>query len=171
MQRIQFEMFNDQLAPDARERLRSFCGSSAWVRCLAELRPYSTHWDFMDEAQKLWFSLDEPEWLAAFACHPRIGETNPPAAATEDFAAASTAEQSTARSTLDNVAEALIAANRAYEEKFGFRYIVFASGRTAPELLTILQQRLTHDRSAELLEAARQQWLITELRMKRYFQP
>ncbi len=170
MQRIFFEMFNDQGAPDARERLRSFCGSPAWVIRLTELRPYSTFWDFMAEAEKLWFSLDESEWLAAFACHPRIGETKAPAAATQDFAASSTSEQSTAQETLSEVAEDFLAANRAYEEKFGFLYIVFANGRTAPELLAILQKRLTNDRPTELLEGAKQQWLITQLRMTRYFQ-
>ena len=80
----------------------------------------------------------------------------------------STGEQQAAQATLDGVAEALVCGNQLYEQRFGFRYIVFASGRSAPELLAVLEQRLTHTREQELLEAAHQQDRITKLRMERW---
>ena len=75
-----------------------------------------------------------------------------------------------AQATLGMVQDALAEANAAYERRFGFIYLVYANGRSAPELLDILQERLTHDRDAELIEAARQQWLITRLRLGRAFE-
>jgi OHCU decarboxylase len=113
--------------------------------------------------------MPEEEWLAAFACHPRIGERKAEVdaigGAGAQFADWSGTEQRSAQATLEAVAAALVEGNRAYEKKFGFLYIVFASGRTAPELLAILEERLGHDRETELNAAARQQWAITKLRL------
>jgi len=119
-------------------------------------------------AETVWFSLEEADWLEAFACHPRIGEKK---AATTSYLAHSESEQAAAQQTLDEVAKALLAGNRAYEEQFGFRYIVFASGRGAPELLDVLQSRLANSRDEELQEAARQQLRITNLRLRKWLQP
>ena len=154
--------------PSAAEAtLLSCCGSPAWARTLLSRRPYAALETLLLDAESIWFALPEPEWLTAFACHPRIGELHAALPPTPAFAEASASEQSTAQATLDPVAAALAAANRLYEQRFGFLYIVFASGRTAPELLDILHQRLGNSRSAELLEAAQQQWCITHLRLTR----
>jgi OHCU decarboxylase len=156
-------------ADEAGTALLSCCGSPEWVRMLLERRPYASLTSLIVDAEAVWFALPESEWLAAFACHPRIGERKAETESTVQFAAWSGREQSSAQATLAAVDKALAEGNKAYEEKFGFLYIVFASGRTAPELLAILEERLGHDRPAELTEAARQQWEITKLRMTRYF--
>jgi 2-oxo-4-hydroxy-4-carboxy-5-ureidoimidazoline decarboxylase len=154
--------------------LLSCCGAPLWAKTLAESRPCSTVDALIPEAQTLWFAQPEAEWLAAFACHPRIGQRDARltslGAAGAQFADWSGTEQRSAQATLEAVSTALIEANRAYERKFGFLYIVFASGRTAPELLAILEHRLDHDRATELHEAARQQWAITNLRLGKLFE-
>jgi len=122
----------------------------------------------MVDAEAVWFEMPEKEWLEAFACHPRIGEKTSQGGTTGQFIAWSGAEQGAAQGTLDGVQDRLVEGNRAYEERFGFLYVVFASGRTAPELLEILEARLERDRESELMEAARQQWEITKLRMTRW---
>jgi OHCU decarboxylase len=141
---------------------------------LAERRPYPSLEALLVDAEAVWFALAEEEWLAAFACHPRIGERKAELAAIggagEQFADWSGIEQRAAQGTLEAVAAALVDGNRAYETKFGFLYVVFASGRTAPELLAILEERLGRDRATELNEAARQQWAITHLRLGKLFQ-
>jgi OHCU decarboxylase len=161
-------------AGHAEEKLLSCCGSRHWARVLAERRPYSSLASLLVDAEEVWFALPEPEWLAAFACHPRIGERKAETAAIgiagAQFADWSGTEQRSAQATLEAVSTALVEANRAYEKKFGFLYIVFASGRTAPELLAILEERLGHDRATELNEAARQQWAITHLRLGKLFE-
>jgi OHCU decarboxylase len=163
------EAWNRAPAREANKALLSCCGSPAWAEALVARRPYATLDALLADAETTWFAQPEPEWLTAFACHPRIGEKQTEAASTEAFAASSIAEQAAAQASLDEaVAQALIAGNRLYEQKFGFLYIVFASGRSAPELLHVLEARLQNDRATELLEAARQQWCITHLRITRW---
>jgi OHCU decarboxylase len=165
------EAWNAAPTPEAIEALLSCCGSQAWAHTLISRRPYSSIAALLADAESTWFAQPEPEWLTAFACHPRIGEQKAESASTAAFAACSTSEQAAAQASLDaSVRQALAAGNRAYEDKFGFLYIVFANGRTAPELLRVLESRLGNDRATELLEAAQQQWLITHLRMTRWLQ-
>ena len=153
-------------APEAAAgQLLTACGSPRWASTLVAQRPFETPEALIDAAEQVWFSLGEEDWLEAFACHPRIGEKKAP---TTGYLAHSESEQAAAQQTLDEVAEALLAGNRAYEAKFGFLYIVFASGRSAPELLAVLQSRLANSREDELHEAARQQLRITNLRLRKW---
>jgi len=147
------------------ECLLTCCGSRRWAKTVAASRPYETPEALIQDAEAVWFSLDEADWLEAFACHPRIGETKAPTTA---YLTHSGSEQAATQQTLDAVADALLQGNRAYEEQFGFRYIVFASGRTAPELLAVLESRLANSREQELHEAARQQLQITNLRLRKW---
>jgi 2-oxo-4-hydroxy-4-carboxy-5-ureidoimidazoline decarboxylase len=153
---------------EAVAQLLTFCASRRWAVELISNYTYCGEEALMREAEFVWFSLDERDWLEAFAAHPRIGEKK---AATTQYLASSESEQAAAQQTLAQVEKALLLGNRAYEEKFGFRYIVFASGRTAPELLAVLNERLTHTRDEELREAARQQHRITALRMQKWLHP
>lgn len=156
----------DAMRPEAAaEQLLTCCGSRRWAETLAANRPYDTPEALIADAEVVWFSLDEADWLEAFACHPRIGESKPP---TTGYLAHSESEQAAAQQTLDAVAEALLEGNREYEARFGFLYIVFASGRSAPELLAVLQSRLVQSREDELQEAARQQLRITNLRLRKW---
>lgn len=159
--------FNAQSAPQAIAHLLTLCGSHRWAETLTARRPFQTPADLLLAAEQVWFALPESDWLEAFAQHPRIGQRKLP---TTEFLHHSTTEQSTAQDSLKPVAEALLLANRAYEAKFGFLYIVFASGRTAPELLAVLESRLTHTHAEELDEAARQQHRITTLRMTKWLE-
>ncbi len=160
-------LFNTRSTAEAQEALLTCCGSTIWAHTLVANRPYSTPEALLKSSAKLWFTLSEPDWLEAFAQHPRIGETRSPTTA---FLTQSESEQSLTQQTIANIADELAALNRAYELKFGFIYIVFASGRTAPELLEILKSRMLNSRTAELHEAALQQDLITRLRLERWLQ-
>ena len=152
----------------------TLCGSHRWASTLTSRRPFATVAHLHHCATNLWFLLDEQDWLEAFACHPRIGARTGARTAAEagaGFAIHSSAEQAAAQRTLSGPVErALEEGNRLYEERFGFLYLVFASGRTAPELLKLLEQRLGRDRGTELHEAARQQHDITELRMGKWLE-
>ena len=163
---LALEEFNAATSEAAVAQLLTTCGSRRWAATVAANRPFDTPEALIADAEAVWFSLDEADWLEAFACHPRIGEKKAP---TTGYLAHSESEQSAAQHTLDAVAEALLAGNRAYEAKFGFLYIVFASGRSAPELLAVLESRLANSREEELHEAARQQLRITNLRLGKWF--
>ncbi len=162
------DAFNGLPAPAAESHLLALCGSSRWASTLGHKRPFHDAAHMQHAASNLWFLLDEPDWLEAFACHPRIGESRAPASPA--FLEHSSNEQQVAQQSLAPVADALFEGNRRYEDRFGFLYIVFASGRSAPELLALLEQRLRNDRITELHEAARQQNRITSLRLQTWLQ-
>ena len=166
------DAFNTLPALVAETHLLTLCGSRRWASTLSYRRPFTTVAHLEHAATNLWFLLDEQDWLEAFACHPRIGERageHTAARAGAGFAMHAGAEQAAAQQTLSGTIEqALAEGNHLYEQRFGFLYIVFASGRTAPELLDLLQCRLLRDRGTELHEAARQQHAITALRMQKW---
>ena len=159
--------FNAGSAEAAEEQLLGLCGSRRWAATLSARRPFANGEALRHQATNLWFLLDETDWLEAFRCHPRIGEQ----AGVGAGAGHANAEQAVARESLSGVPEgALAEGNRRYEARFGFLYLVFASGRTAAELLALLEERLERDRVTELHEAARQQHEITMLRMSRWLE-
>jgi len=112
-----------------------------------------------------WFGLTEPDWLEAFAHHPRIGDR---ASLAERFPAThhlSSQEQAAVGAAHADVLTELAASNQEYFDRFGFIFIVCATGKTAAEMLQLLRDRLSHDRATELRFAAEEQAKITALRL------
>ena len=141
-------------------------GSRAWAEQLASLRPFDSPFDLTCSADIIWRALPEEAWQQAFDSHPRIGEQHAKSATAESLEW-SAAEQSAANSD-DDAKTALVAANRAYEQKFGRIFIVCATGKSAAEMLAILNQRMLNDPATELREAAEQQRRITQLRLRKW---
>jgi len=139
-------------------------GSRAWAEQLAALRPFDSPFALTCTADIIWRSLPENAWQQAFDSHPRIGEHHAKSA-TATSLQWSAGEQS----AVDAQAKAaLAAANRAYEEKFGRIFIVCATGKSAAEMLAILNQRMSNDPATELREAAEQQRQITQIRLRKW---
>ena len=133
---------------------------------MAKLRPfYSAEMLFM-AADEVWFGLKPEDCQEAFDSHPRIGE-HKAKAATKKSLAWSAGEQSAAALSEDIQAR-LANANLEYEAKFGRIFIVCATGKTAVEMLAILQERLANDVQTELREAAEQQRQITQIRLRKW---
>lgn len=141
------------------------CGSTRWAREMARRRPFRDQAEVHAAAREAWNALDPEDWDEAFRAHPRIGERKPALAQGARAAAWSAQEQSGAAAAVDDVAAALAAGNRAYEERFGRIYIVCATGKTAEEMLSILRARLANDPDTELGAAAAEQAKITALRL------
>ncbi len=110
-------------------------------------------------ADSIWWSLGPSDWLEAFRSHPRIGERSDNQWSQE--------EQHTVRHGSHEAAVELREANREYEERFGYIFLVCATGKTADQILKVLRERMTHEPGAELRVAAEQQRQITHLRLKR----
>lgn len=142
---------------DPRDLLR-VCGSRRWVEELASRRPYASWEALIDAASSIWRQLSREDWLEAFAAHPRIGERRPGWSSQEQ---AGTSAATAA--TMDAIAQG----NRDYEAKFGFLYLVCATGRTADEILEDLRSRLGNDPDRELEIAAEEQRRIIELRLEK----
>ena len=159
----------------ALEAMLACCGSKRWAQAMAAQRPVASVRALSEAADRLWGTMRESDWLEAFACHPRIGERQPVLVTTRpSYRSAarssewSQQEQSSARAASELVLAELAEDNQRYEERFGFTYIVCATGKSATEMLTILKRRLENDRETELREAAEQQRQIMQIRLGKW---
>ncbi len=158
-------------ASSALEAMLACCGSKRWAAALVALRPIASVQALSEAADRVWSTMREPDWLEAFACHPRIGERKPAltaAQASEKSVAWSRQEQLSASAANELVLAELREDNQLYEQRFGFTYIVCATGKSAAEMLAILKQRLASNREAELREAAEQQRQIMQIRLGKW---
>jgi 2-oxo-4-hydroxy-4-carboxy-5-ureidoimidazoline decarboxylase len=151
---------------DALPAVLACCGSSAFGANVVCSRPYENIEALLAKADEIWWTLEESDWLEAFACHPRIGESA--AGSSRQFSAWSTEEQSKARAAADSVLHSIADKNHQYEARHGFIYIVCASGKSAEELLAILDRRIGNPTEVEIREAAEQQRNITHLRIRKW---
>jgi 2-oxo-4-hydroxy-4-carboxy-5-ureidoimidazoline decarboxylase len=146
------------------------CGSRAWAATLTTKRPLANEAELMAASNAVCLSLPEDAWQEAFDSHPRIGQKHAQTHATEESLRWSAQEQRTALSEDDAAKLALEEANRRYEQRFGRIFIVCASGKSASEILSILEARMNNDPQTELHEAAKQQSQITQLRLHRWLE-
>jgi len=160
--------WNNLGTAEAVEEILSCCGAIAWARGVAARRPILDEAGLLAASDEIWSSLAQSEWLEAFRSHPRIGESASPAISTKKSAAWSGEEQGTVATVSEDVMQALAEGNRTYEQRFNRIFIVCASGKTAPEILEILERRLKNDETTELREAAEQQRQITQLRLRKW---
>lgn len=151
-------------AADAEQLLLTVCSSPAWAGSLTAGRPYASVEDLLHAADQALAALSEQEVDAALAGHPRIGER--------------TAEGSLSRSEQAGLAgmspqlqEQLAEGNRAYEERFGHVYLVCATGRSGPELLALLRERLGNDPAQERRVLREELGKINRIRMRRLLSP
>jgi OHCU decarboxylase len=160
--------WNQAPPAEAAREVLPCCGSTAWAERLTQGRPIADPASLLILSDEIWRSLTAADWLEAFRSHPRIGESSVSAQAPARSAAWSQHEQGRVANADDDMKSALAAANRAYEEKFGYIFIVCATGKSAPEILAILGRRMQNDKESEIREAAEEQRLITQLRLKKW---
>jgi OHCU decarboxylase len=158
-------------AEAAREELLKCCGATSWAESLEEHRPFASLAELLAEANQVWSSMDESDWLEAFHSHPKIGEKKAAAPVTTQSQQWSAEEQRDVSQANQDTVEKLAGLNRAYEQKFGFIFIVCATGKSTDEILALLEQRLGNERTTELRNAAAEQAKITELRLRKLIEP
>ena len=150
----------------ARAALRAACGAERWVARMLERRPFASDQELLSAAADEWQSSSVDDYLEAFSHHPQIGEDL--AALELRFASTSSLskrEQSGVEAAPRATLLALSAANRAYRERFGFIFIICATGKTAGEMLAALEARSLNERGVEIALAAAEQAKITRLRL------
>ena len=152
---------------EAENEILPCCGSNVWAAQVAIRRPLANEAALLALSDEIWCRLSETDWLQAFRSHPRIGESVTQAS-TDKSAAWPAQEQQKVADASDAVKIALAEGNREYERRFQHIFIVCATGKTAPEILAILRRRLRNDAVTELREAAEQQRLITQIRLKKW---
>jgi 2-oxo-4-hydroxy-4-carboxy-5-ureidoimidazoline decarboxylase len=158
---------NAMPSEDARAALLRCCGSRRWVEGIVARRPFASAAELFAAADEAWAGLGRDDWLEAFAAHPRIGDLDSlrkKFAMTADWAAH---EQSGVAGAGDDILRRLADGNRRYEERFGYIFIVCATGKSAAEMLDILLRRMKNAPAEELAIAAAEQAKITRLRLEK----
>jgi len=149
---------DERPAAEISPRLLECCGSHNWVKQMLAARPFENANQLESTAAKTWWELSPADWLEAFAKHPKIGEKG-------KVSQWSAEEQSGMNAAAAAVANRLVDLNRRYFDKFGFIFIVCATGKSAEEMLALLEARLPNTAEAELRIAAAEQAKITLLRL------
>jgi len=151
---------------EAREAFTRCCGASTWVAQMVAARPFASPAQVLGVARERWEALGPPDWREAFAHHPRIGDLESLQKKYASSADLASREQAAVAKATRAVLEALAEGNGAYERRFGYIFIVFATGKSAEEMLELLETRLGNDPKTEIGIAASEQWKIMRLRLE-----
>jgi 2-oxo-4-hydroxy-4-carboxy-5-ureidoimidazoline decarboxylase len=164
---MNLELINTWTDDEAIASFTRCCGSRRWSDLMARARPYNSAAVLLETAARTWWGLSKDDWLEAFGAHPRIGEIDALRARFASTAAWASREQAGALGASEDVLNELAIGNRQYEARFGYIFIVYATGKTAEEMLELLRQRLSNEAEAEIKLAASEQMLITLIRLER----
>jgi 2-oxo-4-hydroxy-4-carboxy-5-ureidoimidazoline decarboxylase len=152
---------------EAQAAFRRCCGATRWAKAMTAGRPYRSNAELLAAAERQLQALERADWLEAFGHHPRIGDREALRAQFATTRAWAASEQAGAVAASDAVLEALAQGNRDYEARFGYTFIVCATGKSAEAMQALLQSRLGNEPGRELEIAAAEQAAITLLRLRK----
>lgn len=161
------EQLNHLDKASLREELARCCGARAWVEAMLSRFPFSSESALLKAATDTWNHCTEEDWKEAFTHHPKIGDIDSLKKKFASTAQWASGEQSGTSSASEETLNNLSKGNHLYEEKFGYIFIVCATGKSAPEMLEILNKRLPNQPADEIILAAAEQDKITQLRLKK----
>jgi OHCU decarboxylase len=157
----QLRWFNELSKKEAVGALLLVCHSRKWATQVAAGRPYDDADALLEAADQTWLAMEPQDWLEALDAHPRIGERG------GNSAEFSKQEQAGVGAADQEVQAAIARGNAAYEDRFGYVFLISAAGRDAEEILADLRARLANDPDTELRVAAEEHRRITRLRIER----
>jgi 2-oxo-4-hydroxy-4-carboxy-5-ureidoimidazoline decarboxylase len=163
---VDLATWNAQPSGEAERELLTCCASPRWAATVAAGRPYADPAAVVGAGRTALDGLDWADVRAALDAHPRIGERVRAAGREADW---SRREQAGARDTDAATAAALVEANAAYEERFGHVFLIFATGKSAGDMLAAARERLGNDEQTERAVVRGELAKITRLRMERLF--
>lgn len=158
--------FNTAQAAQAKELVLYWCAAPAWASAVVSARPYATLEDLQTTTQTLWQDATNNDLLLAFAAHPVIGDVE---LLRSKYAGQANTEQGQVLEASSQIIEELASQNIAYRERHGFTFIVFATGKTAQQMLSLLKARISNSSADELRNAAIEQLKIMQLRLEQSF--
>ena len=146
--------------------LTQCCGSTKWVNKMLEFVPAEDMVELLEDAEEVWWKCNQEDWKQAFAQHPKIGDLSSLEKKYGEVSWAADEQSSVLSSTKDTI-KALAEANEEYEKRFGYIFIICATGKSAQEMLTELRIRLQNSPEVEIEIAADEQNKITKLRIEK----
>jgi 2-oxo-4-hydroxy-4-carboxy-5-ureidoimidazoline decarboxylase len=161
------QWLNELTEAAAKSEFLKCCGSLKWAEAMAASRPFANSNQMFANAEAFFGEMTESDWLEAFRAHPKIGEKKAASTQSKQAQDWSAQEQSGTEAASQRTADELAEKNREYESRFDFIFIVCATGKSAAEMLVILNDRLDNDRATELRIAAGEQAKITMLRLEK----
>jgi 2-oxo-4-hydroxy-4-carboxy-5-ureidoimidazoline decarboxylase len=166
-QSLSLAQWNETDSESAISAMIACCGARKWANAMIAHRPIADEQELHEIADRAWETMNEADWMEAFETHPRIGEpkdSNP----FSQSSRWSQQEQSSVNTATETTLAQLAEANARYQERFGFTYVVCATGKSPEEMLSILNRRLSSDLSSEMREAAAQQRQIMHIRLRKW---
>ncbi len=163
------QQFNSLKTSEAQQLLFNCCGSTSWAQKLVVRIPFHSVIELKTDSDKIWLKCEEKDWLEAFTHHPKIGDMKSLAekfASTKEWASG---EQAGVNDASTTILQELADENAAYEKKFGYIFIVCATGKSALEMLSLLEDRLMNEPNEEIKIAMQEQNKITHLRIDKLF--
>lgn len=154
---------------EKKKLLQQCCGSIAWVNKMLTVFPVEDLVELLEFAEEKWYKCGEADWKEAFSHHPRIGDLNSLREKFNGTAHFAEGEQSSVKQASEQTLQALTEGNKLYEEKFGYIFIVYATGKSAEEMLGFLTARLQNAPEEEIKIAMDEQNKITKLRLEKLF--
>jgi allantoicase len=144
------------------------CGSERWASAMVAAHPFGSAAELFGVANHIWWHLEEGDWRQAFGHHPEIGSDMAALeAAYPQTADLSAQEQAGVANAEKETLTALAAANTTYRDRFGYVFLICATGKSASEMLLALQERTTNPPENEIRYAAAEQTKITRLRLEK----
>ena len=166
--KITVKAFNRLSDGDAAQALQRCCVSRAWIAGVLRDRPYADLASLKKNADAVWSTLATADYLEAFEGHPKIGDVNSLKAKYADSGDLAAHEQSGVADADAAVIERLAEGNRLYEQRFGYIFIVCATGKSALAMCELLEARLANDPDTEILVAAEEQRKILQIRLEQW---
>ena len=168
IQPITLAEFNDASPDNALRRVTHWCAAPAWAASVVEERPYDSLDALIEHTSALWAQASHNDLLDAFAAHPAIGDVE---LLRTKYAPQANAEQGQVLQASDATIEALADQNMAYRQRHGITFIVFATGKSAQQMLELLNNRIDNPTDIEHSNAAAEQLKIMQLRLRQSFLP
>jgi 2-oxo-4-hydroxy-4-carboxy-5-ureidoimidazoline decarboxylase len=183
---ISIDTFNGYPLKTAADELERCCGSRKWIEAMLEARPFLSFDTLADTADRAWRRLSPADWQEAFSHHPQIGAKTGAKSGTNasvqsviprsgagladrDSGDWATEEQKGTANASEQTLKKLADGNRTYEERFGYIFLVCATGKSADEMLAILESRIGNPPETEIKIAAAEHEKITRIRLEKLF--
>jgi 2-oxo-4-hydroxy-4-carboxy-5-ureidoimidazoline decarboxylase len=145
----------------------SCCCAPNWIESMISQRPFHDQATLFNASEKSFLSLKEEDYLTAFLGHPQIGNLETLAKKYANTSSTAGHEQSGMSAADKSILEEMQQLNIDYLQKFGFIFIVCASGKSASEMLDLIKSRINNDRQRELIIAGQEQAKITQIRLEK----
>lgn len=161
--------FDHLPAEKKKELLLQCCGSVEWVNKMLEVFPVEDMVEFLEAAEEKWNECSMEDWKEAFEHHPKIGDIDSLKEKYTNTKGWAQDEQSGVNHANENTLQELAKSNDEYQKRFGFIFIICATGRSAAEMLDELKARIKNPEEEETRIAAAEQLKITKVRLEKLF--